>query len=775
MSSTSSALSLLRTLVARRHEKHLAFAAEWHTAWNAAGKRKLARDTVESRLSNLFADLDDGWSFFFKDPDRARLLFDLLDASEAEREHVHAAAADRLAGRRAARVCVDLHPFAGDAHALLAAVEDAVLAAPGATPAAVLLTPHQYRHLPLTYADLKEKLELVKVAGPAEAAAAQERFPRALLVATVPPRAADGTPDLARWAAIASEGGRLVIEPPDAVARFLADGALDALPDVPAAHRLDALGLRALDDPPAALDGPALRRRLVALAEGTADGPPATRLAEALAWGVVAASTDAERVQAALRAAGHAVEVVGDDALARLLDRAARRPARGVYVAEDGWHLLNVAPPAALAGHPRVHVHRVEVAATALRRLHEAVSGRTAREMELDPRLDAAVAALDPEGREAAAFAHARAWLLHGGLAPAADRPCPEPMARLGRLLAHEVPRAEVRWRRLPDADEEPARDVLVCAMADAAPLLDSVWEQVPPATAPFWHGRTTRVTALCPGEPPQLDAWWPQGNWRPPARAWEGERYVGRAAVPAALPVDDDAWLDAFEARGPDAPDAWLAARFDAARAEGRLDELMERRRYVNRSGVRHAGQVRQEAEDDAFAAAFAPVAASRARIDDPDWAELDLHLALAWLALRQALASRAPVALHDGRHLLPIQPGLFAEITTVEAPRVSPVRAAFGRAFGVGDAHRPASTARWSTWTLRPSRSGRGLELHASPFHVPVATYAGHVQSTGAMELGVVVPAELHLVGEGVAATVRFRAEPYGLAGMPARSTAT
>ncbi len=139
--------------------------------------------------------------------------------------------------------------------------------------------------------------------------------------------------------------------------------------------------------------GPDLRR-LVALADGTADGTPEPRLGEAQAWRIVAASTDDERVRAALVAAAVTVEPVDRTALDRAIDRAGRRPDRGAYATDGAWHFLNVEPPATLVDHPRVSVHRVEARPTALRRLHDAVKGRTALEMSFDPFLDDAVAAL---------------------------------------------------------------------------------------------------------------------------------------------------------------------------------------------------------------------------------------------------------------------------------------------------------------------------------------------------------------------------------------------
>ncbi|MBK6580205.1 MAG: hypothetical protein IPG17_29370 [Sandaracinaceae bacterium] len=430
------------------------------------------------------------------------MLFDVLNATDDERDALTRGANERIAGGGHApkRLVLDLHDLGGDALELLAAVEESLLADDRLGPAVVLLTIDQYRKLPITYAE--RDLELVKVADQAAVVRALAERPHALVVCSRPPLDAEGRPCFTRWAAISWNRKTLVIEPADAIDRFAREGALPGLASVPDGHRLDALGLVPKPRLEGLPVGPELRSRMEALAAGTLELDPAARLGEALALGIVAASTDAERVRAALASAGLPAEQVTDAAgLERALARARLRAAPPTVLHVSGaWHLVNAEQPAALLGHPRVSVHTISAGPTALSRLAKAVAGRTAVDWELDPRLERAMDELDP-ARTDEGLAHARSWMAHGGhLVVGENVPCADGVERLRRLLAQPVPRAEQRieWTRPVGRDGGTVDPVAhVCALSDPEELRQNVWSQFQPVGSTVWHGREEKLTVV--------------------------------------------------------------------------------------------------------------------------------------------------------------------------------------------------------------------------------------------------------------------------------------
>lgn len=768
---SASPIALLKVLIARKGTSDKALALSWLEVFNVTARRPLKPSTVGSRLSNLLNDQLDGWQRYFGTPQSAAILFDLLDATDAERDVLSRCAAERLGRHGAARVVVDVHDFAGDEVALLVAVERAILRDRALLPAAVLLTEDQCARLPMRYAK-REDLQLVEVADDDDAADAISARPHALVVSTLPPRdPTTGAAVITRWAALAWEDGVLVLDPGDAVEQFARDGALADLPSVQPAHRLDALGVAA-EPPVADVRGPALRKRLQAIAEGTLDAPAATRLGEALAHGIAGASTDEERVRAALVGAGlpgeQAVDAKG---LARALARAAARPTPATVFWSDGmWHLLNAPVPPTLLGHPRVQSHSAVAGTTPLQRLVAAVSGRTAMEWELDPLLEGVVRELDPGGAEAAEFAHARAWFLHGGhcvTAPAVA--VADPLERLARLLAHAPPAAELRLTRLSSTQEE--KRAVLLPVRDATLLERDVWAQVPPVGSVAWQSRETRLVV----------AWVRREEKAHGAHDFfSGSVWEAEAALPAAMPLDDDAWLDAFEARGPAAPVEHLRRRHSRAAAEEAAarqaavaiaDEIAGKASApgsISHSKVRGLSRMRRpDGHDDGSDVTRAVLEVST--LAGPDWRELDLAVALAWGALRDALTRWTPVQLHDGRWLLPLSPGLLAAITVVAAPGSTTARAALGQHFRFGAfADR---TAGWIDSELQPATGNGSYHISRSPIFGPVNAWEAHAPGVGIVRIGITVPVSVHLVGEGISCAVRFVSDPYGLA---TRSTA-
>jgi hypothetical protein len=427
---------------------------------------------------------------------------------------------------------------------------------------------------------------------------------------------------------------------------------------------------------------------------------------------------------------------------------------------------VNVDVPAALAGHPRVNVHRIAAQPTALSRLAAATAGRTATAWELDPRLERVLAALDPEGSDPA-LAHARAWLVYGKhLAVAPDVACPDGIERLQRLLAHDAPPAEqhVVWHATSLVAQ-------VYTLRDLDEPKEDVWTQVPPVGAALWHSREDWLAVAWGCRARTLGAFRDRWGGRDTAPAFAGELWEGGALVPADPPMDDDAWLDAYEARGPDLPSAHLKHRHEAAlerAALRRARDTWEAQR-TGRS-YRHFGSfsealesARREvdgASDDLVRTEMAITA-----LADPDWAELDLALGLAWAALRAAFATSTPTRLHDGRWLLPVAPGLLAELRLVAAPLDEPVRAAFGRTLSVSPTALPPSAD--ADHALLPAPEGTtGLHAAFSRIFGPVHAWEAQAVGIGTVRIGTTVPRTLHLLGEGVACTLRFVADPYGLA---------
>lgn len=769
--------ALLKILVERKGEPQKAVALSWLERWRAAGGRPLSIATVGPRLSNALGDQIDGWQFYFGTPQRAAILFDVLDATEAERTALSLAAAERLAGHGAARTVVDLHDLPGDIAAMLLAAEQALFSNRLLLPASILVTADQYARLPMAYSDRQDELQLVKVADGDEAGDAICARPHALVLSALPPRDPDsGAAQVSRWCAIAWEDGKLLLDPSDGVDEFARTGSIPEFPTVDPAHRLDTLGI-APRAPSAALTGPALRRRLRSIADGSLDAPAAERLGEALAHGIVAASTDDERVRAMLAVGGLPEETrVDATSLARALGRAKVRPTPpAVLFCEGLWHLLNVQVPPPLADHPRVRTHAAAAGPTPLHRLAAAVSGRTATAWELDPLLHEAINTLDPGGAEHAAFAHARAWLVYGGhCAVSDDAPVADPMVRLARLVAHPAPAAQLRLTRVAAKDDRVRCFVLPLPAPER--LERDVWTQVPPIGATIWQTREMRLTAARVVRTSTIKEAMrasPTPNLAERAcfsdDVWEGE-----ATLPAARPMDDDAWLDAYEARGPASPGQHLrhrhareAAREALERREAFERELATRARHPKDDIVmqiprRGFPQRRTDGRDDGDVVSRS---AFQVRVlDGPDWAELDLAVALAWNTLRDALATRAPFRLHDGRWLLPLSPGLLAELTIVAAPESAEVRAGIGQQFvcGLEVAGRPG----WRAWSLSSDpHIHDGCTISFSPMFGPVHAWEARTDSLGKITIGATTPLALHLVGEGLSCTVRFVADPYGV----------
>lgn len=752
-------IELVHRLVERTGESQKNLALVWLEAWNRTAAKPLSITTAEPRFSNLMKDEREGWKFYFADPRRADLLLQVLHAEAGERAALVEAGAAKLSANAEARVVVDLHNLDGKVDAILDALVGDVLTDRSLVPVVVLVSPAQYGLIPMAFA---EQVRLVQVKSDADASRELAERSVALVLAAAPPRDADSEgPAFTRWAAIAWEGGRFVIEPPDAVAVFVGDGRLGDIPVVPLAERIDALGV-APTEPPNRLVGPELRRRMLALAEGSFPAPPSERLGEAIAYGVVAASTDDERVRSALTGAGLPAESTVDQVgLDRALSRAALRPgAAAVLRVGSDWHLVNSDVPEPLRVHPGVRAHLFDARKTPLRRLADVAAIRTAVEWELDPHLRGAISALDPAGGDAASFAHARAWIIYGGhfatVAAAAVSDGPE---RLARLLNQPAPVSEVRISQFRGG--EPSKDrPRIYSLRDPSILESSVWAQVPPVGDTLWHRREDRLVAASIGKGRPMAEFHPErhrDHFRTPkpASPWVGAVWEGRLLVPPDAPLDDDAWLDAIAERGLDAPMGRLRARHSVAAAIQR-----QQRETLEAQSDRHGFPRRHDGGSDGDEVVRTSLWVCG--LPTPRWADLDLALTVAWHALRRAIQGGPALPVHDGRWLLPLSPGVIAELTFSGAPPDIACRAAFEQGADVDWSSRLGSHVGWSNTTLsaNPSKSqvfGCALSpLFSQPFGW---------EPVGGQRLGPMLPAGLRILGAGMSCAIRFVTNPYAL----------
>jgi hypothetical protein len=763
-------VELIHHLVARTGESQKNLALAWLEAWNATAARPLAIATSQPRFSNLMKDEMDGWKFFFGDPRRGDVLLGVLRADDAERQLLVEGAAAKLASHADARVVVDLHDLDGRVDAILNALVRDVLTDRRLVPVVVLVSPTQYGQIPMAFAD---QVRLIQVANDNEATREMAQRAAALVLSAQPPRDPDtGAPACSRWAAIAWDKARLSVEPVDAIAAFGEAGRLPDLPLVEPAHRLDRLGVAPspLAKP---LSGPELRRRMLALAAGALDVPAGERLGEANTYGIVAASTDGERVRAALSASGFPPEEGVDPAgLERALVRAALRPGAPLVLrVGSDWHLLNTEAPEALRGHDRVVAHRFDARPTPLRRLAEAITSRSAVDWELDPYLHSAVAALDPGGQERPALNHARAWLVYGGHCHIGRNVrVPDGLSLLSRLLAGPAPVAEVRLTQVPTKTSSPIAP-RVYSLPDPSVLERDVWAQVPGVGEVQWHRRENRLVLASVGEARRMGDLLNDRHRAPLSPTlkspWEGAVWEGHLLVPSGAALDDDAWLDAMEARGADSPMQRLRDRHRAGAEEERaarlrhaeLEEASEARRFSRRPGAvslphRHDGR---NDGDNALRTSLKVFDLPAA-----PWSDLDAALVMAWSALGRAARSAHPLQVHDGRSLLPVAPGLLAELTFIAAPSWMPCRAAFVQQTECGWEVNQYGRVGW-TWTTvtENSRISRPLSAAFSPLFAPVFGW----EASGGTRVGPSLPVGLHIVGEGISCAIRFAADPYGL----------
>lgn len=432
-------------------------AAEWLERWNALpGKRDLSSNTVPSRLSELCKGKPNGVGFFFKDRQRAQILFDILDVPSDDREALTSSAEALVDGSVPARLCVllSLEPRPSDPEFwthLRRWLEDPT------TPRPMLLSVNddQWDQVPRSLDDVAG-LTIEKQDPDAATAAAKSVVDQGGLVAT----SRWGIAPYAQWIATDFEADDegLACAPAGWRATWKADAQLAGLPTPK--QRLDALDHDMADSCGEQLVGVALHAQLNDLVAGTLPQRPEQRLALASALGVVAGASDdevdacthrREEAQLVEAAGGREVQLLDDGGLKGLLARSRVQRTEAICKVGEDWHWINVAPPAEFAEHARVTHHEIDAPEPALTRLWEAVKGWTEADLARDPMLQAAARALDPDDKEKTAFELARAWIIgkawdHWPAETAASARVEDGQAqRLYERLVGRAPEAELR------------------------------------------------------------------------------------------------------------------------------------------------------------------------------------------------------------------------------------------------------------------------------------------------------------------------------------------
>jgi hypothetical protein len=371
----------------------------------------------------------------------------------------------------------------------------------------------------------------------------------------------------------------------------------------------------------------------------------AWRAAAAEALGVQATSTEQERTEAEIDAivATLGMEVTSGKAAEweDCVARAARRPTEPCAMrVGDTIRVLN--PPSTVVSHGRLEVTRVACAEPHLVTLERALAKCTEDDLLDDPLLGGLIQRLARKDEQALKLLfHARAVLVYGGrVRPAQAKPVKDPLGVLRTLLANDVPSAQVRVR------------------VEAAPVRFGP-KECSVALTPFvfpdgrMYYEATKGSLLLWGVPPVGDVLFSRGtNLRVVVPGTEYQRhgtsdYKTFPPPPALVDPTADAsqWLDDVEA----------SALFGASnRAKG-----WSPNRHLPEPSKDHAWQTLPEPADL--------------------WLQADTHLALAWLALREALPAPRWIRLPDGSILLQVGGGLAARISVRRFGKAkSPIRGA-------------------------------------------------------------------------------------------------
>jgi hypothetical protein len=699
-----------------------ALANEWVELW---GKRRRGTalpsvDTVEARLREGLQGRLTGIRYLFGDEDRRAVTWGVFPADEAERARLEALADEALRTDRPLRLLVDVTsgPQEGArADAMWEGLHRLLFGPDTLTPMALVLTEAQYERLPRSFDDFGELVSFQRVANAEAARARLEELSASsgetALVASARPRL-----PFERWCALRVEG-EVAFGPPDALAITRQKGALEGLS--PVTRPLTRIAAQEGEKDLPTNDPVRLRKLALALTRGqvflTPDWGPAARttwsttdqeappvgVARRISWarqlGVEAAATEEEWTTALPKRLAP-VPVLERDLLPQALAYAAYASDPLVVLADHGLHAVN----------PSDHV-RAELAGLAVE-VHEVVPNRRAA---LDAYFDAAASLetdalladpfledltapflLDDEARRIIGRA-AATLLLSERLRPAPPTAASEPLVGLLALLAPKGPveaTLRLRGRGAEPLERERSRDERERERAwtyfvrpGTLPPEGEPWLA---PIAPVTLARGAAAWIVCPKE----------------SLGSGTERSAERTLTVPTLGDDPSRWASELVAS--------LRPEPRAARASTPSLAL----------SARHA---------------------TRLTIEPWIWAQADRELAFVLAALRTSLARRdEPLPLPNGAFLLPLGPGVFAELFVREDRRAT---------------HEHLAASLFQPFDLSMSQK---LPIDTATRILPL--FWGQADAsrgaTAATRIGVPVPHAVHLSGNGYRADVTFYA---------------
>lgn len=619
----------------------------WGEAWVKRGGKEYKTSHLISSVSRVMNNDPVGIRFFFHTPEKAGLLFDVLGVGRDDRRRLTLMAEEHLVPmhEQPAKLLVNITPWPStrdEVDQMFRAVESVMLREHDLFPAVVVLTKEQYRALPRTFDDWKDRVRVCRVSSEdADAIIEDESGSGGLVLSPTP------FSDFSRWAAIVIKGGTLVMEPPDALEAFRKGGALAPLPRVEAPLSDDLVSETAGLQPELPDDPLRLRRLMWDLSteQGARDlgWSAGDRLALGRRLGISVASTESERLDAKLKAlerkiADHGVSGVAScsaEELASVLLRAKTR-ATGPTVLRVGGslHLINVPTEVAnlFADDPAVKAHAVAAPSSPLARMLDELKTWVSEDYLRDPFLESVMSSVVAHGEDGRLAAHARTSLLRRGAKPICRQgdAVSDPLVVLGSLVGLTLP--PVMARILPT----PSTGGFVAVMEKARAQLESDEPWLvgrPPWQDDFVVTEADRIVRV------HLEEW--QGDEQSRRLSYGHEI---RKARPLHFPPDN--WAPSDE-------ETWLSmAEHSPALSMAPVEPDFDR--VAGSSSSR--GPVRARASGD------------RATIG---WEAIRTQAAQIWLAIHRAVAGGNTVSVGPGHVLLDVAAGVSASVSLCAWPR--------------------------------------------------------------------------------------------------------
>jgi hypothetical protein len=765
---------LLKALIERSSTAQQTLAIEWITRWNRASGKELKVTTAESRLSEMLKGKPEGVRFFFGDPARGRTLLEVLGATEAEAELAMSLAGQHLGDGLPPRLLLPL------ADQLLEdgfwdAFKDWLGRSGMPKPVVALVSEAQHDKVPRSL-DKLDGLSIREVEPEKLIPMIRQTVEAGGLVAEPNWRRPEVPFD--QWLALRWRKGAWEESPAEWGLSWQATGRMPGLTSPN--HPLVALDFVPAEKAPPLPEGPALRDYVMQLVAGHPNVSPSVRLRHAEALGLEAGATDEEvvacqqrredaAVKQAAAQAGIEVQRLGPAELPDLLRRARYQATQLVVGVEDRWHWINASPADDLAP-GRIEVHAIEVQPTAVDRLWAEVKGWTAADLEEDPLLAAAAARLDPNGADALAFQLARAWLLLDGLPtgwPARD-PAPElitdPVPALRALLNQPSPPAELclaptddsAWTNRPAGEwEDKALGV----------------QRLPTPGAPVWLGRGQALLRL-PGSRQEERTAEPWGGWKMEERGLLRTFLQPLAEALRNGPTGHER-VEQFSSFIPikrvriGAADAFAQVLDRALGGTQRLEADIHRwcerwsvgawarQEVLAELGIGHAydtSEVRRAALQKHThwrpwaAAPFKSVTLPTEEV----WLVADRSLAQIRRRLRILLEQGEVDVLHDGKALLPLAPGLDAQIVLHRA-----------RVGGPAAALRVPVSGTTPGFSVRPK--GEAASLFGPAFARTWLRFGGQGPGPDTANIELELPHAIHLRDGQHEAVITFVPNPF------------